>query len=597
MLSYPRAISFAAAATVATSCLTRDRAGESEVVASLHPPTWFEDGWSYYDVSPNETEALFGARFGQRLIELAGGREAANKYRGPLAEVRGAVFGPDGRLVRQGSSKGESGWFEEGEHGPLPAAIPPDAVPRWSPDGSSVAYYRGSEPRLFVGSAGDPSDYELAGPVTGVAWSPESDLVYALVVGPDGLSSLVRVSTGTNNISVVKDSLDATNRFNSIGVVPGGQYVYIALPGEGPPDPEARHQPDADRDMDIYRLETETGHLTRVVGEPGDDFYPQVVGSNLYWTQNEIRDEVVVLPLAGGDARAVVDHAQIPYWSNDGKKLAFTYGGWRISDWGLNLDAGVVDVDADGRRQSDPMPIVQGYHEDFTPAWSPDGSWIAFHSHRAADPVSFYASQGASDDIYLRRPSAPNEDEIRLTDFGWEVGMADWSPDGTRLVFDSWDRRGTPGMAHPWIATIDTATGHLLHADRLPLPDGFHGTLLAAWSPVDERIALIERIAGERQALWTLNADGGDPKKLLEFESSTYGGVDWTPDGATIIYGALAGGSMQLFAIASSGGQPRQLTHDPVSLLHPQVSPDGRLVAATRIHRSKELRRMPLGSQ
>ena len=46
--------------------------------------------------------------------------------------------------------------------------------------------------------------------------------------------------------------------------------------------------------------------------------------------------------------------------SPDGKK-SFTYGGWRLADWALNLDAGYVLVDADANRTSARFPIVTGY--------------------------------------------------------------------------------------------------------------------------------------------------------------------------------------------------------------------------------------------
>ena len=61
------------------------------------------------------------------------------------------------------------------------------------------------------------------------------------------------------------------------------------------------------------------------------------------------------------------------------------------------------------------------------------------------------------------------------------------------------------------------------------------------------------------------------------------------------VYAALRGGGMQLFSIARAGGDSRRLTDDSANLFQPQVSPDGRLIAASRLLHPKELRRQPLG--
>lgn len=496
----------------------RPGAGDhGETVVTLSPPTWFEDGWSVFDVLPGERRAVFGARFGLRLVDLPEGRGDTVMY-------------PSRRAILEAATGLELG------------ALPGNAEPRVAADAARVVYFVPGGSSVFAGRPAAPRQYDFAGVVTGAAWGgvDVEDLVYVMTTEADGSGSLARITLEAGIIQTLREHLDAPNRFNAIGVSPEGRYLYLALASGAPPDDAARHRPGADRDTDIYQFDLRDDRLRPFIVAPGDDFYPAVVGDHLYWTHNDLRDQVAVVPAAGGDARVMVEDAEIPYWSHDGARIAFTYGGWRIADWALNLDAAVVRVNDQAEQVSEPEPIVVGYHEDFTPAWSPDGAWIAYHSHRASSPVPGYASPGSTDDLYLRRPDAPTGEEIRLTDFGWEVGMADWAPDSRRLVFDSWERGGTPGVSKPWIVTIDPATGRPLRVAPLPVPRGFRGALLEAWSPVRDEVAVVERIEGERQALWILRPVGGAARKILELRASTYGGVDWTPDGERLIFAALA---------------------------------------------------------
>lgn len=565
-----------------------------ETVYTITPPTWFEDGWSHYRVSLDARRALFGARFGDRLLDLERGVTDTAGLAGGLDQVHLLTFGDTGKLVRRGVLGPDTAWYAEGPGAPERLTIRADVWPAWSPDGRNVAWYRPGESELAMGPIDAPRRYALDRRITGISWSPDGEAVFALAFEADGSSTLIRVRLGADSAEVLMRGLDAPSRFNSIAVAPDGSRVYLALASDTVPDNEARHRPDADRDTDIYRLDIGSRQLRVVVEGAGDDFHPQIVGGRLYWTHNEMLDDVIVVPASGGEPRVVAPGAEIPSWSPDGRRLAYTFGGWRIADWALNLDAAAVDVDSNAMPVSAPQPIVTGYHEDFTPAWSPDGRWIVYHSHRSAGPVADYGAPGASDDLYLRRPDAPMAEELRLTDFGWEVGVADWSPDGRRLVFDSWERGGAPGLSKPWIATIDPGTGRPSTIRRLPIPAEVPGTLFLSWSPRRDQIAFIAEGEGTRQALWVIGPDGRDARRVAEFESSTYGGVDWTPDGERLVYAALADGRMQLFEIPLRGGTPRQLTQDPHSLLHPQVSPDGRWIAATRIRRSMALRRSQL---
>ena len=76
-------------------------------------------------------------------------------------------------------------------------------------------------------------------------------------------------------------------------------------------------------------------------------------------------------------------------------------------------------------------------------------------------------------------------------------------------------------------------------------------------------------MGGGRHALWVIRSDGTGARKLVDYPMRTYGGVDWMPDGKTLIYSALSGNRMQLFAIPAGGGLPRRLTSASAHLLHP----------------------------
>ncbi|MGH9713999.1 MAG: TolB family protein [Candidatus Acidiferrales bacterium] len=576
----------------------QSRAPSDTLVLDRPSNQWFEGPSTQVTISPDAQWALFKGFGGQaRLYSLKTGHEDSGSLNAGLDRVETATFCGQRGLVRLGDRGSDKRWFLPDVESRQFSSIPLDAVFQCSADGSEIAYFRPGELEegFFAGPIGELRNYQVDGRVTSMAFTPDGNALYAVVFRANGDSSLIRILPHSQTTRTIAGRLDASPEHGSIALAPDGRSIFIGLASDGAPNNEARHHPDSVRWLKIYQLDLATG-ARHVVAESvhQDNFDPAVIGSNLYWSRNLIRDSIVLVPAGGGDASELVTGGEVPMWSPDSKRIGYTFGGWRLADWALDLDAAVVGVDEKGQRSTAPAVIISGYHEDFPPAWSPDGKWIAFHSHRSKTPVPEYSSAGSTDDIYLRHADDVNAPEIRLTDFGWETGPAYWSPDGQKLLFSSWVRGGEPGIDKLWVTTVDLDLGRALRTQMLPLSAEIRSASWAAWSPDGKEIAIEDNRGGGMRSLWIVHSDGSHAEKLLDYQGTTYDGLDWTTDGKSIIYSGLAGDGLQLFSVPRAGGTPRQLTHDSGNLMHPRVSPDGRWIACTRIVQSRQIWRRPI---
>lgn len=562
------------------------------------PAVWFEGVRAPAIVSRDGRRALYGRGpdGGARVVDLESGRARPADAGADLAPVREATLGPGGTVALRGTRGGESGWFVSGPEAPRRLPLPRDAVPVWAPDGERVAWFRSGAPEegVDVSGPGGRRSYAVEGRVTRLGWIPDASELLVMSVDPRGVSSLARVRVDSGDVETLFGDLDAAPYPSPvpIAVDAGGRRVFVALAGPGAPDPADRHRPDADRDLDVWELRLDTGARRAVVSTPADEFAPTIVEGRLYWTLSSVETSVVVVPREGGPAREVVEDAMLPTWRPDAGAMGITYGDWRAADWVLDWEGGLVPLDTAGRASGPRRPLVTGYHEDFSPVWSPDGRWIAYHSHRSPGPVVRSGGAGSTDDVYLR--PAGSKQEIRLTEFGHEMGPPDWAPDGTRLVVTGWGRGSRAGRRGAWIVGVDPATGRPTGHRRLPLPDSVGDARNAAWSPGGGVIALAADVGERRQALWLVRPDGTPLHEVVEYPMTTYGDLDWTPDGESLVFPAVDGDRSQLFEVPGEGGEPRRLTDADANLLHPRVSPDGRWIAATRVLHRREIRRRPL---
>jgi dipeptidyl aminopeptidase/acylaminoacyl peptidase len=203
-------------------------------------------------------------------------------------------------------------------------------------------------------------------------------------------------------------------------------------------------------------------------------------GSRLAFTSNRDGDvaQLYVVPVGGGEALRLTDLKEDvtqAVWSPDGTTIAFvcrvpdaayeekdekrrrprrfTRLQYKLDDVGWTGDRPqhLFAVRADG--SGTPVQITAGDAEDFAPAWSPDGSTLAFISARHPDwdlePVN---------DVYL--VAAEGGEPRRLTQGGGSVGRVSWSPDGRRLAATRY-----PGVnddpKHAQIAVVDAGSGEM----------------------------------------------------------------------------------------------------------------------------------------
>ena len=591
-------VSAAVSSTLLGLAPAQDSLSSGELLLNRPLDNWIEGYATQAIISPEGSSVLFrGDPESLQLYSLKDQHDLRRELLGSLDTIEDATFCGSGlsTLARLGNRKSETGWFlPQAQPGP---ALPADSTLVCSQDGgASATFTPGIETgKLVVRAFGSTHSLDIIGRPVSMLFSADDQLFYNLALQADGRGVLSRIDVHTGESKALINDLDASKGGGSMALAADGKKMYIALASATAPNNETRHQPRADRWLKIYRVDLSTGARQPIIESPGqDNASPTIVGDNLYWVRDVVHASIETVPIIGGAAKRVIAGGQLPIWNPSGSEISYFFGDMRVTDIPLNVDDAVIKVDGEGRGISKPDVIVSGYHEDFPPAWSPDGRWIAFHSHRSPTAVASYSSPGSTDDIYLRKADDSHAPEIRLTNFGEFTGPVFWSPDGRKLLFVSFDRRGKPGIFKVFVLTINTDDGTVLKTEMLPISTSIRSPRWAAWSPNGKEIALEDDRGNRKRILWTIRSDGSDAQRVYDYEGTTFDGVDWTHNGRILIFSKLVADHLQLFSISRDGGIPKQLTHDSANLMHPRVSPDGSRIACTRIEQSRQIWRKPV---
>ena len=184
-----------------------------------------------------------------------------------------------------------------------------------------------------------------------------------------------------------------------------------------------------------------------------------------------------------------------PAWSPDGSKIAF------LSDREENWEIWVMNADGTEQKR-----LTYFYGQDSSPTWSPDGTKIAFSS--------LLGGQYEERTIYMIDANPvgyldPKPGLTKLTNFDtymrWQDMDPTWSPDGSKIAFS--ENQGGVGI---FVVNADgtgqTRISDYPASDRNP-----------AWSPSGSRIAFVSDRDGNHE-IYAMNADGTGQHNLTNDE-------------------------------------------------------------------------------